>query len=40
MTPAQMDWLRKVTLRWGYEPTLRRYALALNGQLEAAAREL
>jgi len=42
MTPAQLDWLRKVTLRWGYEPTLRRYAVALglNGQPVEAARQL
>lgn len=42
MTPAQLDWLRKVALRWGYEPTLRRYAvaLALNGQPAEAARQL
>jgi hypothetical protein len=44
MSPAQLDWLRQVTLREGYEPgpTQRRYAraLALNGQPGVAARQL
>jgi len=42
MTPDQLDALRKAALRFGYPSTLGRYALALalNGQPEAAAREL
>jgi O-antigen ligase len=42
MSPAQLDWLRRVTLRYGFEPELRRYAaaLALNGHPAEAARQL
>lgn len=42
MRPEQVDWLRRVTLRYGFEPMLRRYAmaLALNGNPVEAARQL
>ncbi|TAL72101.1 MAG: hypothetical protein EPN79_03565 [Burkholderiaceae bacterium] len=42
MSPAQLEALRRAALRWGYPATLGRYALALalNGQPQAAAREL
>jgi O-antigen ligase len=42
MRPDQVDWLRRVTLRYGFEPMLRRYAmaLALNGNPVEAARQL
>ncbi len=42
MSAAQLEGLRRVTLRYGFEPELRRYAaaLALNGQPAEAARQL
>src|SRR5574337_505548 len=42
MSPAQIEALRKVALRYGFQPTLRRYAvaLALNGRPAEAARQL
>ena len=38
MTPEQLEWMRKVSLRFGYPPVLFRYALAagLNGHHEVA----
>jgi len=38
MTPEQLEWMRKVSLRFGYPPVLFRYALAagLNGQTRMA----
>lgn len=38
MTPEEVDWMRKVSERFGYPPVMFRYALAagLNGQPEAA----
>lgn len=42
MRPEQVDWMRKVSERFGYPPTLFRYALAagLNGQPEVARETL
>jgi len=42
MKPEQVEWMRKVALRFGYPPVLFRYALAtgLNGQPEAASQTL
>ena len=42
MTPEQLDWMRKVSLRFGYPPVLFRYALAagLNGQPDVATATL
>ncbi len=42
MSPEQVDWMRKVALRFGYPPVLFRYALAagLNGQPEVARQTL
>lgn len=42
MPPEQLDWMRKVALRFGYPPVLFRYALAagLNGHPDAAQQTL
>jgi hypothetical protein len=42
MSVAQVDWMRKVSARFGYPPVLFRYALAagLNGQPEIARQTL
>jgi len=42
MPPEQVDWMRKVALRFGYPPVLFRYALAagLNGQPDIARQTL
>lgn len=42
MTPEQMDWMRKVSERFGYPPVMFRYALAsgLNNQPEVAQQTL